>query len=93
MSLELLNLCHDLIEHAGDDAEAIAKAKAQIETLHSDGGLAKVIEEEAESHLGEIAVKVLLGAGIPFVGAELAGLAIDFYNKRNKEEGKDDAAV
>lgn len=79
--MELLNLCHDLIDHAGDHPEEIQKAKEALE----GADLGKLAEQYAEDHMGEIAVKVLMNIGIPFVGAELVGLAIDKYNESKKE--------
>lgn len=88
---DLLNLCHAVIEHAGDHADEIESAKKAIEALHEEGGLAKAAEEYAEDHMGEIAVKVLMNLGLPFIGAELIGLAIQKYNE-SKDEPKCNSA-
>lgn len=86
MSLELLNLCHSVIEHAGGHEHEIDAAKAALEALHEEGGLTRAAEHYAEDHMGEIAIKVLANMGLPFIGAELVGLAIDQYNKTQKDE-------
>lgn len=87
---DLLTLCHAVIEHAGDDADAIEQAKKAVEALHEEGGLTKAAQEYAEDHMGEIAVKVLANIGLPFIGAELVGFAIDKYNESKKAQ-KDEA--
>lgn len=83
---DLLNLCHAVIEHAGGHDHEIEAAKAAVSALHEEGGLAKAAEAYAEDHMGEIAIKVLANMGLPFIGAELVGLAIDKYNESKKDE-------
>ena len=83
---ELLNLCHAVIEHAGDDADAISEAKKAVEALHEEGGLEHMATQYAQEHMGEIAIKVLANLGLPFIGAELVSLAIDKYNEQKKDE-------
>jgi len=78
--MELLDLCHAVIEHAGYHPEEIQKAKDALE----GADLSALAEQYAEDHMGEIAVKVLMNIGIPFVGAELIGLAIDKYKEHNE---------
>lgn len=80
--MELLNLCHTLIDHAGDHPEEIQLAKEALE----GADLTKLAEQYADDHMGEIAVKVLMNIGIPFIGAELIGLAIDKYKEHNATE-------
>lgn len=83
---DLLSLCHAVIDHAGGFEHDIEAAKAAVDALHKEGGLAKAAEEFAEDHMGEIAIKVLLNLGVPFIGAELVGLAIDKYNESQKDQ-------
>jgi len=83
---DLLNLCHAVVEHAAEGSVELQDAKKAIDALHEEGGLAKAAEQYADDHMGEIAVKVLMGLGLPFIGAELVGLAIDKYNESKKEE-------
>ena len=83
---DLLNLCHSVIDHAAEGTTELQNAKEALDALHKDGGLEKMAEQYAEDHMGEIAIKVLMNMGIPFVGAELVGLAIDKYNESKKEQ-------
>lgn len=83
---DLLNLCHAVIDHAAEGTVELQDAKKALDTLHAEGGLEKAAEQYAEDHMGEIAVKVLMNMGLPFVGAELIGMAIDKYNESKKDE-------
>ena len=83
--MELLDLCHAVIDHAGGHDHEIEAAKAAVTALHEKGGLAQAAEQYANDHMGEIAIKVLANLGVPFIGAELIGLAIDKYNEGKKE--------
>lgn len=83
---DLLNLCHAVIDHAAEGAVELQDAKKALDTIHAEGGLEKAAEQYAEDHMGEIAVKVLMNMGLPFIGAELIGMAIDKYNESKKDE-------
>ena len=83
---DLLNLCHAVIEHAAEGSVELDDAKKALDALHEEGGLSKAAEQYADDHMGEIAVKVLLNLGLPFIGAELVGMAIDHYNEQKKDE-------
>lgn len=86
---DLLNLCHAVIEHAAEGSTELDDAKKALDALHQEGGLEKAAEEFAGDHMGEIAVKVLLNMGLPFIGAELVGMAINRYNSKEKDDTTD----
>jgi hypothetical protein len=88
MSIELLNLCHSVIEHAAEGSIELDEAKKALDALHEEGGIAQAAQDYAEDHMGEIAIKVLANLGLPFIGAELVGLAIDKYNE--SQQGQKD---
>jgi hypothetical protein len=86
MSLELLNLCQAVIEHAGEDADAIAKAKEAVEKFHQEGGLAEAAQSIAHDHIGELAVAVLGNLGLPFFGPALIQMAIEHFEAKGEND-------
>lgn len=87
MSLELLNLCHSVLDAADADGADIAAAKEKIEVLHEEGTFAKMAAEIAHEGMGDLAVQLLGNIGIPFVGGALLKVAQEAF------ESKVEAAV